>query len=180
MNTAAAPEPSFLARLPLAGSAAALLVVAAALWPVRARMGLDHPPAIHPHAPRLDLLARAAPAVQLHLASVAVALGVGVVLLIGVKGTRMHRLLGWAWVLAMAVAAVSSLFIRIIAHGRFSAIHLLAGWTIVALPMAVAAARRHRVALHARFMTGLFVGGLLLAGLLAFIPGRLMWRVFVG
>jgi uncharacterized membrane protein len=29
-------------------------------------------------------------------------------------------------------------------------------------------------------MTGMFVGGLLLAGLFAFIPGRLLWTVFLG
>ena len=46
--------------------------------------------------------------------------------------------------------------------------------------MAVAAARRHKVRLHARLMTGLFTGGLVLAGLLAFMPGRLMWRLVMG
>ena len=29
-------------------------------------------------------------------------------------------------------------------------------------------------------MAGLFLGGLIVAGLLAFIPGRLMWRLFFG
>jgi uncharacterized membrane protein len=29
-------------------------------------------------------------------------------------------------------------------------------------------------------MTGLFVGGLLIAGVFAFLPGRLMWRVVFG
>ena len=46
--------------------------------------------------------------------------------------------------------------------------------------MAVYAARRHRVASHRRTMTGLFVGGLLVAGGLTFLPGRLMWRVVFG
>ncbi|MDB5458354.1 MAG: hypothetical protein JWO72_95, partial [Caulobacteraceae bacterium] len=101
----------------------------------------------------------------------------GVVLLIGVKGTTLHRTLGWIWVVAMFIGAVSSLFIRVINHGSLSFIHLFAGWTIVALPMAVAYARRHKVASHARAMTGLFTGGLVLAGLFAFIPGRLMWSL---
>jgi uncharacterized membrane protein len=29
-------------------------------------------------------------------------------------------------------------------------------------------------------MTGLFTGGLILAGLLAFMPGRLMWNLVLG
>jgi uncharacterized membrane protein len=65
-------------------------------------------------------------------------------------------------------------------HGAMSWIHLLSGWTIIALPIAVYAARRHKVSLHRRFMTGLFVGGLIVAGGFAFLPGRLMWRVFFG
>jgi uncharacterized membrane protein len=54
----------------------------------------------------------------------------------------------------------------------------LSGWTIIALPMAVFAIRRRNVMMHRRMMTGLFVGGLLIAGALAFIPGRLMFETF--
>jgi uncharacterized membrane protein len=111
---------------------------------------------------------------------VLMALAIGIVLLAGVKGSRLHRALGWTWVLAMFTGAASSLFIRMLNHGHLSLIHLLSGWTIVALPMAVAAARAHKVRVHARFMTGLFTGGLILAGLLAFLPGRLMWNLILG
>ena len=133
---------------------------------------------MHPHAPELWRIAAAPPAVQVHLAGIAVATLAGVVLMAGVKGTLAHRALGWTWVAAMMTGAVSSLFIRMLGHGAFSYIHLISGWTIIALPMAVAAARSHKVRLHARLMTGLFTGGLGLAGLFAFIPGRLMWELF--
>ncbi|NEX92705.1 DUF2306 domain-containing protein [Caulobacter sp. 17J65-9] len=133
---------------------------------------------IHPHLPDLGLVATAKPAIQLHLATALLALAIGTVLLLGVKGNRLHRVLGWTWVIAMATTAVSSLFIHEINHGAFSFIHLLSGWTIIGLPMAVYAARRHKVAQHRRSMTGMFVGGLILAGLLAFLPGRLMWELF--
>jgi uncharacterized membrane protein len=133
---------------------------------------------MHLHPPELSRIAAAPPAVQVHLAGIAVAILVGLVLMIGVKGSGAHRILGWTWVLAMMTGAVSSLFIRMLNHGAFSYIHLISGWTIIALPMAVAAARSHRVKLHARLMTGLFTGGLVFAGLLAFIPGRLMWQLF--
>ncbi|MDO1557925.1 DUF2306 domain-containing protein [Brevundimonas sp. 2R-24] len=132
------------------------------------------------HAPDLSLLGEVPPAVVVHLGGALTALSIGVVLLLGVKGNRVHRTLGWTWVIAMAVTAVSSLFIRQINGGAFSFIHLLSGWTIIVLPMAVFAARRHQVARHSREMTGLFVGGLLLAGALSFLPGRLLWEMFLG
>jgi uncharacterized membrane protein len=162
------------------GSLIPLALVAVAIWPKRHVLGLDRLPPLHVHAPELWRVAAAGPVIQLHLAGVAVALLIGVVLLVGVKGTVVHRVLGWTWVVAMMTAAVSSLFIRLINHGHFSYIHLLSGWTILALPMGVAFARRHKVKLHARMMTGLFTGGLILAGLFAFIPGRLMWGLFFG
>ncbi len=164
----------------LATCLTATAIVAAAVLPQRRRLGLEHLPPLHPHAPQLWRVAEAAPAIQIHLAAVTVALAVGVVLLRGVKGSALHRTLGWTWVLAMATAAASSLFIHQLNPGHLSFIHLLSGWTIISLPMAVAFARRHKVQPHARAMTGLFSGGLILAGLFAFVPGRLMWNLFFG
>jgi uncharacterized membrane protein len=133
-----------------------------------------------PHLPDLSLLAAQSLTIKLHLLGAVTALGLGIVQMVGVKGTGLHRVLGWSWVAAMALTAVSSLFIREINRGAFSFIHLLSGWVIIALPMAIVFIRRGHVRLHARFMTGLFVGGLLAAGALAFLPGRLMWRMFFG
>jgi uncharacterized membrane protein len=132
------------------------------------------------HAPNLGLLAAAPVQIQIHVASVGVALAIGIVLMLGLKGTTVHRVLGWTWVVAMAAAAISSLFIHRANAGGFSFLHLFAGWTLVALPMGAFAARKHNVRLHGRTMTGLFVGGLLIAGAFAFMPGRLMWRVVFG
>ena len=133
-----------------------------------------------PHAPDLSLIAAAPLVIQLHIAGALVALAIGTALLIGVKGNGVHKVLGWTWVVAMTLTAVSSLFIRHINHGDFSFIHLLSGWTLIALPMAIFAIRRRNVRLHRKMMTGMFVGGLLIAGAFAFIPGRLMWHVFLG
>lgn len=130
------------------------------------------------HAPQIGLIAHAPIAIQLHLLAVLAALASGIMLLVGVKGSALHRALGWTWVIAMMTGAVSSLFIRMLNHGAFSYIHLLSGWAIITLPMGVAFARRHKVRHHARMMTGLFTGGLVVAGLFAFFPGRLMWRMF--
>ena len=135
---------------------------------------------IQPHAPDWALLARQTPVLQIHIAAAVVALAIGLVLLAGAKGNRLHRTLGWAWVLAMATVAISSFFVREINGGALSLIHLLSGWTVIVLPMAVYAARRHEVARHRGRMTGLFVGALVIAGMFTLFPGRLMWRVFLG
>jgi uncharacterized membrane protein len=166
------------------------IIVLAATVGVLIAVGSQHSPAvwaayvsslkINPHGPDLALLAEQPLVIKLHIAAALVALGIGIVQLIGVKGTGVHRVLGWTWVAAMATTAVSSLFIRGLNHGSFSFIHLLSGWVIIALPMALFAVRRGNIRMHARFMTGLFVGGLVIAGLLTFIPGRLMWRAFFG
>jgi uncharacterized membrane protein len=80
----------------------------------------------------------------------------------------------------MGATAVSSLFITSLNGGVYSLVHLLSGWTIVALPMAIFAIRNRKVEAHRRAMTGMFVGGLLVAGALAFLPGRFMFEFLFG
>jgi uncharacterized membrane protein len=133
-----------------------------------------------PHAPDLALLAASEIQVKIHLAAAVVALALGTVLMIGGKGTPMHRTLGWICATSLMVAAVSSLFIHHLSRSGFSFIHLLSGWTILILPFAVYWARTHRIVRHGRSMTSVFYGGLVLAGLFAFIPGRLLWQMFFG
>jgi uncharacterized membrane protein len=164
-----------------ASSAAALLLLGLPLvFYLRADEGRIARLGFTPHRPDWSLLSSAPVVIQLHVAAAMTALMIGVVLLAGVKGSRLHRVLGWTWVLAMAATAISSFFIRQLNPGGLSLIHLLSGWTVIALPMAVHAARRHRVQAHRRAMTGMFVGGLIVAGLFTFLPGRLMWAVFFG
>ena len=134
----------------------------------------------HLHAPRWALLVHAKPLIQLHLAGAVGALGIGTALLLGVKGSRLHRTLGWTWVAAMLTVAVSSLFITETHPGRWGVLHFFSGWTLISLPMGLAAVKRRDIRLHRRMMTGLFVGGLALNSFIAFLPGRLLWRVVAG
>lgn len=115
---------------------------------------------------------------QAHVTGATLAFAIGCVLLAGVKGRAMHRTLGYVWVVAMAVTAISSFFLQSINPGSFSIIHALSAWTMIVLPMGLAAARRKNIAKHRKEMTGMFVGGLLVAGLFSFLPGRLMWHLF--
>jgi uncharacterized membrane protein len=102
------------------------------------------------------------------------------VILFRPKGRGLHKALGWSWVIAMGITAVSSLFITGLNGDFYSLVHLLSGWTIIGLPMAIYAIRNRKVETHRRAMTGMFVGGLIIAGALTFIPGRLMFETFFG
>lgn len=130
------------------------------------------------HAPDFGLLLRQPAVLQAHLAAAVAAFLLGLAMFASRKGARFHRAAGWVWVALMAVVAASSFFITAITPGRFSPIHLLSGFALVMLPLAVAAARRHQVANHRRRMTGLFLGAMIIAGAFTFMPGRLMWAVF--
>jgi len=115
---------------------------------------------------------------QAHVGGALLTFAIGCVLLAGVKGRAMHRTLGYVWVAAMAITAISSFFLQSINPGGFSLIHALSAWTMIVLPMGLAAARRKNISKHRKEMTGLFVGGLVVAGLFSFLPGRLMWHLF--
>ena len=171
-----APDPTLtnLIRVGLPG----LAIGGAILWTLR-----DQLPALagmRVHAPDMALIAAQSLVVQLHLFAALSALFVALFMLKGAKGTKVHRIVGWAWVALMMTTALSSFFIREIGRGSFSYIHILSGWVAFAAPLGVWAARTHRVRLHQRLMTGLVVGGLVIAGALTFLPGRLMFSVFFG
>jgi uncharacterized membrane protein len=136
--------------------------------------------AVRLHGPDRELLGRTSPVILVHLAFGVLALAVGGILLAGRKGARMHRVLGWAWVLAVGTVALTSLFIKTQNPGHFSIIHLLSGYVIIALPLAVAAARRHDVQRHRRYMTGMYLGGFAVNLVFVLLPGRLVWNLFLG
>jgi uncharacterized membrane protein len=108
----------------------------------------------------------------IHLAAVVPAVVLGVVQLASNKGTRPHKVLGWIWVLSMAVVAVSSYWIMELRKSAgFSVIHLLSLWTLIALACAIWFIRRGNVRAHKRFMVGTLLG-LAGAGLGTLAPGR--------
>ena len=134
----------------------------------------------HPHAPNLSLLNHVTPVIVIHLCAALIAFGIGAIQILGPKGTTMHRILGWTWVVIMAVVAGSSFFIRVINHGGFSLIHILSLVTLVALPIGVYGARKGNIKLHKGVMTRLYLFALIVAGLFTFFPGRLMYQMVFG
>jgi len=132
------------------------------------------------HTPDWALFDRQGGVLKLHVAAALTALLLGIVQLVGVKGTTAHRIIGWTWVIAMATVAISSFFIRVLNPGSLSLIHLISGWTLIALPMGIWRVRTGDIRAHGRTMAALFVGGLIIAGAFTFLPGRLMWAIFFG
>jgi uncharacterized membrane protein len=118
--------------------------------------------------------------VQLHVAAAVIALVVGAVIFSLRKGTGFHRLLGWTWVSSMIVVAATSVAMIADFNTGVNALHVFTAVTVISLWMGLAGIRRGNVRQHASSMAGLYVGGLIIAGAFAFIPGRTMWAVFFG
>ena len=128
----------------------------------------------------LSLLLVQPAVLQIHVFAALSAAGLGAMMMMSRKGARFHRSAGWIWVTLAAAVAVSSLFIVGLNGDHWSWIHILSALTLIGLPVAVIAARRHDVRMHRRQMMGLFYGGFVIAGAFTFIPGRLMWRIVFG
>ena len=110
----------------------------------------------------------------IHLAAVVPAVAIGIAQMVMTKGTRVHRWMGWTWVLAMVVVAVSSFWILELRKGAgWSVIHLLSVWTLISLACAIWFIRRGNVRAHKGFMVGTLLG-LAGAGLGALAPGRFL------
>ncbi|MEO1324131.1 MAG: DUF2306 domain-containing protein [Pseudomonadota bacterium] len=138
-----------------------------------------HPDAMPQLRFSIEPLLAASIAIQIHVGGALTALVIGMFLLAAPKGMRFHRTLGWTWVFAMAVTAGSSFFITGLMGTSYSPIHALSAWTLIGLPFGIAAIRLRDIRQHRHTMTGMFVGGLIIAGLFSFLPGRLMWSIFV-
>jgi len=122
--------------------------------------------------------------VYAHLATVVPAFGIGTWLMVRRKGTMHHRRLGHAYLMLMLATALVSLFMGATIgprfFGHFGYIHTFSLLTLVSVPIAYFAARSGQVALHRNTMIGLYVGGLLIAGSFAFMPGRLLHGWLLG
>jgi len=116
--------------------------------------------------------------VQVHLATVLPAFLIGTWLLANRKGSPLHRVLGRIYIALMVITALSTLAMP--AHvgpqwlGHFGFIHIFSLMTLYFAPAAYFAARRHDIRTHRNNMIGLYLGGIIIAGSFAFMPGRLL------
>lgn len=108
----------------------------------------------------------------LHLATAIPAIPLGAWVLLRRKGDWLHRLLGRIWAMLMLGAALTSFGLAGM-FGRIGPIHILSLAVLIGVPRAVLAARRGRIRGHVRGMTIIY-GSTVLAGLFAFLPGRML------
>ncbi len=120
------------------------------------------------------------PAIIAHTFSAFGALGIGIVMWSRKKGTLSHKLMGRLFLVLMLATAVSAIFIRNLNDGNFSWIHLFVPLTFYASWEAVYHVRKGNIKKHMSSVRGLFFGALLIPGIIAFWPGRLMWHVVFG
>lgn len=136
----------------------------------------------------LDPLLSAPLVIQVHLLAAIAAFLIGVVQLVGPKGTLPHKTMGLIWLGLMALVAASAFFIQHpVEPGdpfwkRFSFIHgfiLLTAWGIVSgsyyLVRGGPTTKK-----HSGPFIGMFIGALVIAGALAFLPGRIMHAIVFG
>lgn len=119
--------------------------------------------------------------IQLHAFAAMGAFALGLVQFAAPKGTLPHRTVGFIWLGLMLTVAISSFWIHEIRLlGPWSPIHLLSIWVLLMVPLSVYYARKHKVRGHAKTVIGMFLGGLVIAGLFTFMPGRIMHAVAFG
>ena len=116
------------------------------------------------------------PVVAAHAGAALLALGLGAFVFLRRKGTPAHRWMGRGWAALMLVVAVSSFWITG-KDGHYSWIHGLSAFVSAGIPFAVVLAATGRVSAHRRLMTGMYVGGLVIAGLFTLLPTRLLGRM---
>ncbi|MEN0653854.1 MULTISPECIES: DUF2306 domain-containing protein [Hyphobacterium] len=130
--------------------------------------------------PDLGAFAKASWVIQLHASTAIGALVLGTVQMFAPKGTIPHRTVGYVWAVLMVTTAVSAIFIRQINDGGFSFIHIFVPITLMAVYGMIANARRGLINKHRNAVYGAFFGALVVPGLFAFMPGRLMHVMVFG
>jgi len=127
----------------------------------------------------------ASPAIKIHVATVTPAFLIGTYqIFFSRKGAPFHRALGYIYLTLMTITAIAALFVHsVMPRGPFfgfSPIHLFVPLTLFGVVGALRGAWTHNIPMHRRAMLGVYIGGILIAGSLAFLPGRVMHSVVFG
>ena len=119
-----------------------------------------------------------------HLVTVIPAFFIGAFQLLRRKGTPTHKLLGKVYMVLMLATGLITLAMpaqvgpQFLHH--FGVIHVFSFLTLINIPTAYFAARRGDIRAHRAAMISLYVGGILIAGTLAFAPGRMLHEWLFG
>lgn len=131
----------------------------------------------------LSPLFETSPIIQLHFLSALPALIVAPFSIWGRANRRTHKVLGYIWVSAMTVLAITGLFIpshNLAVIGHFGPIHLFSVFALWGITRGVWFARHGRIDDHRQAMRWTWFGSIGLAGLFNFIPGRMVNQMVFG
>ena len=121
----------------------------------------------------------ASPAVQIHVVAALVSIALIPPVLWRVRRDGWHKKLGYVWICAMVVTAISSFWISGIGvFGRFSPLHLLAVLSLVTMGVAIYWAIKRNIHAHQRALRNLSTYGLGIPSVLNFLPGRTFSNAF--
>ena len=126
--------------------------------------------------------------IQMHAIAAIAAFFLGAIQLAAPKGTLPHKTIGVVWIALMTLIAISSIFVRpalepgLPVTKWFSLIHIFTVMTIFGVISGVSILLKGGKGLkhHSRPFMGIFIGGLVIAGAFAFLPGRIMHQVMFG
>ena len=118
------------------------------------------------------------PAIWIHVFAAISALALGATIFLARKGTLLHKVSGRAWAGLMLVTAISTIWIK--GNGSYSWIHLLSVGTVIILGAVVYAAMSGKIQRHRQGVIGLYAGSLIVAGLFALMPQRLLGKMLWG
>ena len=106
----------------------------------------------------------------------------GAVQLLLKKGTKTHKLIGWSWMVAMIVVAISSFGITGIVDWfyGYGPIHLLSIWVLICVFVSLVAVKKGKIGIHKAYTVGAYFGAIG-AGLAAMlVPDRLLYNFLFG
>ena len=133
----------------------------------------------------LEPLLHASPAIQFHVATVVPAVILGTwQIFFSRRGTTLHRVVGYIYLVLMSVTALSTLWIHQLMPGKpfwgFSPIHLLIPMVLYGVYGALYGAWTRNIKLHRRAMIILYATAIVVTGLFTLVPGRIMHAVMFG
>lgn len=119
--------------------------------------------------------------VQVHIIAAILALSLGPIALYRRKRDRTHKVVGYVWVTAMAVLALSSFLIP----SHFTPVgvgplHGFAVLTLWSLWTGINAAIARDIDRHEAILRSLYSNGLIIAGAFTFLPGRTLNQMLFG
>ena len=113
--------------------------------------------------------------IQIHATMATLAVLLGPVAIYRARRDLLHKVVGYVWILAMTATIGTSFFINGLAViGPFGPIHILSVLAAFSIWKGVAHILAGRVQAHQREMRSLYWTGLVVAGVFAFLPGRIV------